>query len=369
MVNAESETGNNCSAAFTLTIGSPDLVVESLAVSDPPEAGEHFTLKATVHNQGGGRTAGTTVRFYRSTDAMIDTTDTEVTTGYVSRLGAGESSERSGFLTAPSIGGTYYYGACVDVVNAESDTGNNCSEAVTLSIGSPDLVVASLSVSGNPEAGEHFRLLATVRNQGTGRAGGTTVRYYQSSDGHDRLQGHGSDHGVRQPPGRRRKLRAVGFPDGPVEWGHLLLRGLRRRGHRRERDGEQLLGGVHSHHRQSRPGGGLPLGERQPGGGGALPAAGHGAQSGHGPGGGHHGALLPVLRRRDQHHGHASDHGVRQPAGSRRKLGAVGAPDGSVRWEHLLLRGLRRWGHRRKRQQKQLLNGGVSRHRQPRPGC
>ncbi len=181
-VTAESDTGNNCSEAVTLTIGSPDLVVASLSVSESPEAGEHFRLLATVRNQGTGRAAGTTVRYYRSTDAMIDTTDTEVTTGYVSRLAAGEASERSGFLTAPLSGGTYYYGACVDGVTAESDTGNNCSEAVTLTIGSPDLVVASLSVSGSPEAGEHFRLLATVRNQGTGRAAGTTVRYYRSTD-------------------------------------------------------------------------------------------------------------------------------------------------------------------------------------------
>ena len=181
-VGAESETGNNCSEAFTLTIGSPDLVVESLSVSEPPEAGEHFRLLATVRNQGSGRTATTTLRYYRSTDAMIDTTDAEVTTGYVSRLAAGESSERSGYLTAPTSGGTYYYGACVDGVGAESDTGNNCSEAVTLTIGSPDLVVASLSVSEPPEAGEHFRLLATVRNQGSGRGPTTTLRYYRSTD-------------------------------------------------------------------------------------------------------------------------------------------------------------------------------------------
>ena len=31
-------------------------------------------------------------------------------------------------MTAPSSAGTHYYGACVDAVTGESDTGNNCSK-------------------------------------------------------------------------------------------------------------------------------------------------------------------------------------------------------------------------------------------------
>ena len=181
-VLAEVDTWNNCSEAVAVTIESPDLVVESLSVSDPPEAGERFRLEARVRNQGSGQTGSTTLRYYLSTDAMIDTTDTELTTGYVRRLAAGASSERTGYLTAPSLGGTYYYGACVDAVQAEIDTGNNCSEAVAVPIGSPDLVVESLSVSDPPEAGERFRLEATVRNQGSGQTASTTLRYYLSTD-------------------------------------------------------------------------------------------------------------------------------------------------------------------------------------------
>ena len=47
-------------------------------------------------------------------------------------------------LTAPSTPGTYYYGACVDVVSDETDATNNCSPAVTVKVGAapaPDLVV------------------------------------------------------------------------------------------------------------------------------------------------------------------------------------------------------------------------------------
>ena len=181
-VSGETDTGNNCSVALTLAIGSPDLVVESLSIGDLPEAGERFSISATVRNRGTGRSAATTLRYYRSTDATIDTTDTELDTDYVSRVAANETSEETAYLTAPSSGGTYYYGACVDGVTAESNTGNNCSEALTLAIGSPDLVVESLSIGDLPEAGERFTLSATVRNRGTGGSAATTLRYYRSTD-------------------------------------------------------------------------------------------------------------------------------------------------------------------------------------------
>ena len=53
------------------------------------------------------------------------------------RLDAGESGDESVSLTAPSTPGTYYYGACVDSVSGESDTRNNCSSAVTVTVSAP----------------------------------------------------------------------------------------------------------------------------------------------------------------------------------------------------------------------------------------
>ena len=49
--------------------------------------------------------------------------------------------------------------------------------------GSPDLIVESPSVSDSTlTAGQSFTFQATVRNQGSGQAAATTLRYYQSSD-------------------------------------------------------------------------------------------------------------------------------------------------------------------------------------------
>ena len=189
-VSDESDTTNNCSQAVTVTVGAapaPDLVVDTPTVSESaPTVGASFTLSATVRNQGSGRSDSTRLRYYQSSDSTITTGDTEVDTDYVSRLDASESGDESVSLTAPSTPGTYHYGACVDSVSDESDTTNNCSPAVTVTVGAapaPDLVVDTPTISESaPTAGARFTLSATVRNQGSGLADSTTLRYYQSAD-------------------------------------------------------------------------------------------------------------------------------------------------------------------------------------------
>ena len=189
-VTDESDTTNNCSVAVTVTVGAapaPDLVVDTPTVSDSaPAAGDQFTLNATVRNQGNGPSSFTTLRYYQSTDSTITTADTAVGTDSVSGLNASATSAESISVTAPSTAGAYYYGACVDSVTDESDTTNNCSVAVTVTVGAApaaDLVVDTPTVSDSaPAAGDRFTLNATVRNQGNGESSFTTLRYYQSTD-------------------------------------------------------------------------------------------------------------------------------------------------------------------------------------------
>ena len=195
-VSNESNTGNNCSRGVQVTVeantgtGTPDLVVESLSVSNATlTSGETFTLSATVNNRGSGRSGSTTLRYYRSGDSNVSANDTQVGTDSVSGLSASDSSPESVSLTAPSSAGTYYYGACVDAVSDESNTGNNCSSGVRVTVeadtgtGAPDLVVDALSVSDNTlTTGETFTINATVRNQGSGSAGSTTLYFYRSPD-------------------------------------------------------------------------------------------------------------------------------------------------------------------------------------------
>ena len=204
-VTGESNTTNNCSSAVSVTLSAsppppppqtnPDLEVQSPSVNDNSlDTGASFTLSATVRNDGDGAAATTTLRYYRSTDGTITTSDTSVGTDAVGGLAAGATSPESISLTAPSTAGTYYYGACVDAVADESDTTNNCSSAVSVTVSAPppppppqtnpDLEVQSPSVNDNSlDTGASFALSATVRNDGDGAAAATTLRYYRSTDG------------------------------------------------------------------------------------------------------------------------------------------------------------------------------------------
>ena len=120
---------------FEVTAAPPDLVVESVSVSDSAlTPGQSFTLRATVRNQGPGQSAATTLRYYRSADATISTGDAPVGTDAVGALGASRTSAESIRLTAPSSEGTWHYGACVAGVSGESDTGNNCSRGVSVTV-------------------------------------------------------------------------------------------------------------------------------------------------------------------------------------------------------------------------------------------
>ena len=187
-VTDESDTTNNCSGSVVVTVPAPtpDLVVGTPSVSDSgPEAGATFTLSATVKNEGEGSSAATTLRYYRSTDTTITASDTSVGTDAIAELAAAGTSDQSVDLTAPGTSGTYYYGACVDAVTDESDTTNNCSGSVVVTVPAPtpDLVVGTPSVNDSgPEAGGTFTLSATVKNEGEGSSAATTLRYYRSTD-------------------------------------------------------------------------------------------------------------------------------------------------------------------------------------------
>ena len=115
--------------------GQPDLIVESPS-ADPatPSAGQLVLLSATVRNQGGAQSAATRLRFFRSSDATISRSDTALQDASVSALPPSGTSNSAISVTAPSAAGTYYYGACVDTVASESDTGNNCSRAVSVTV-------------------------------------------------------------------------------------------------------------------------------------------------------------------------------------------------------------------------------------------
>ncbi len=111
-----------------LTVGSPSVT------NNNPEPGEVFTLSATVTNTGDKDAPATTLWFYQSTDTTITTSDPSPGTEPVGALAAGATSPESKDVTAPATAGTYYYGACVDPVPNETNTTNNCSQSVQVTV-------------------------------------------------------------------------------------------------------------------------------------------------------------------------------------------------------------------------------------------
>ena len=178
----------------------PDLVVGSPSVNNNSPAPEaSFTLSATVSNTGNEASVATTLRYYRSTDATITTSDIEVGTEALAALAASGTSSESFSLTAPATAGTYYYGACVDAVAGESDTTNNCSASVQVDVSEPqqgqggpqtpqtpqrpDLAAVAFFLASGVHDGAPGRSLTfqgRIRNVGNVVSPATTLRFYSS---------------------------------------------------------------------------------------------------------------------------------------------------------------------------------------------
>ena len=118
---------------------APDLAVSITATDNSSlEPGASFSLQARVRNRGNVASAATTLRWLRSADALISLEDEEAASEPVEALAAFADSEKTAALTAPVELGDYYYGACVDSVADESNTGNNCSAGALFRVAMPD---------------------------------------------------------------------------------------------------------------------------------------------------------------------------------------------------------------------------------------
>ena len=153
---------------------APDLVVQFSAI---PRRGviteATISIEATVRNGGADDAPASTLRFYRSADATITTSDTALGTAAVAQLAGAATASARLAVTVPATPGTYYYGACVDAVAGEADSTNNCSTAAQVEVVErplpPDLVVEHAGVTpSSVDAGDRFVITVTVRNGGTG---------------------------------------------------------------------------------------------------------------------------------------------------------------------------------------------------------
>ena len=117
---------------------SPDLTFIAVVVgSGPSEEGNFVRFVIIIGNDGDGASAASKLRYFRSTDATITASDTQVGMDAVAGLAASEDSRHTLDVNPPSSPGTYYYGVCVDAVAGESVTSNNCSSGARVVVPGP----------------------------------------------------------------------------------------------------------------------------------------------------------------------------------------------------------------------------------------
>ena len=158
------------------SVGVPDLFLSSASTSETDlTPGASFTLSATVRNDGDGASVGTALRYYLSDDSIISTADIKVGTEMAGSLASSSTSNHSIVLIAPSSPGTYYYGACLEVVAGESNTTNNCLSGVTVTVttaGDSDSAATYFDLdsdNGNPRgiahSGDRFHVVDSINDK------------------------------------------------------------------------------------------------------------------------------------------------------------------------------------------------------------
>ena len=128
---------------------APDLVVIGIDATDNIVTGGSFRVGVTVTNQGDAQSAATTLRWKQ----LVDGTTTEIGTAAQRALTRPQGSFKSIRLTAPSTPGTSSYWACVDSVAGESDTTNNCSGKVTVTV-TNNLATGAPTIGGTAQVSQ-----------------------------------------------------------------------------------------------------------------------------------------------------------------------------------------------------------------------
>ena len=183
--NVLGESGNSPEASATPAL-PPDVVISAFTAPASAGAGSAMTISVTTRNQGTGVAGPSTTRFYVSANILLDSADTRLTEiQTVPSLPSGiAATEPSMSLTIPSTlaSGVYYLIAKADAddVLFESQETNNTS-ARTLTVG-PDLLVSALTVPAIAAPGSQVNASYTVRNQGAGQAGASTLKFFWSAN-------------------------------------------------------------------------------------------------------------------------------------------------------------------------------------------
>ncbi len=172
---SESNEGNNeRTETVSITCNKPDLVIQDISWDkSSPKQGDTITFTVKVKNQGSESAGTSAVKYY------ID--GSYVTSDSVPSLSAGSTSTQTFTWTAAKCGNVQV-NAVADANNAVSESNewnNERTETVSITCNKPDLVIQDISWNpANPEQGDTVTYTVKIKNQGSGSAGTSTVKYY-----------------------------------------------------------------------------------------------------------------------------------------------------------------------------------------------
>ena len=215
-------TARQQASVNVVSSAAPDLEFTNVTPRSVTAApGGTFSVRFTIRNSGDAAAAATTMRFYESDNATISTSDREFDDDAFAALAAGSSRTVTYNITLHSNAspGVIYVGSCLDPVSGESDTSNNCSPSVRVTItsaGSPDLEYTDVTPrSVVVSAGSSFNVTFTIENSGDAASAATTIRYYQSADANISTSDRQITSGpfpALGPGGTRRAILTVSIP-------------------------------------------------------------------------------------------------------------------------------------------------------------
>jgi subtilase family serine protease len=167
----------------------PDLKVARLTVDQTGYAGVRYGATAFVRNDGGRVANNIAVRFFLSTDAVLDTaTDAVMGDAMLTTLAVGEETPVAFPGTIPSAvtTGSFFVLAVVDPSNSlpEIDENNNQSPPVSMQVGAPraDLSVAGITAPALVAPGAMVMIGRTISNVGNSAAPAFKYTYLLSDN-------------------------------------------------------------------------------------------------------------------------------------------------------------------------------------------
>ena len=154
----------------------PDLIIKDISWSpSSPDKGDTIKFTVKIKNQGSGSAGSSTVKYY------ID--GSYVGSDSVSKLSAGSTSTETFTWTASKCGDVKVKAVADANKEVKETTGKNNDRTEMVSIKcptlKPDLIILDISWSpSSPDKGDTIKFTVKIKNQGSGSAGSSTVKYY-----------------------------------------------------------------------------------------------------------------------------------------------------------------------------------------------